>query len=315
MNSPLVSVLIPAFNSERFIAKCVESVLGQNYGRVEVIVVDDGSTDGTREVLEHYKELKVISQTNQGACVARNKALCAADGDYIKFLDADDFLLAEAIALQVDAMKKLDANSMVYGDYIIHREGDVKAINNVVIQQEREQLPQLIMANILTSTPMHRKGLLKKVGGFDARFKSGQEWNLHVRLAAQGARFAYQPVKIYTHRVHFSADRISIKRKNSPSRLEGEVEKILMTLESVGAVSETSLAAFSACLWEIGRAALREGKQDLARSCFELAKTVSHKEMKHFWPTFYRINHALFGVRAAEKISQLTMHFKKSLFY
>jgi glycosyltransferase involved in cell wall biosynthesis len=316
MKTPLVSILIPAFNSERFIGQCVESVLGQGYGRVEVIVVDDGSSDGTREMLECYKEVKVISQTNQGACVARNKALVAAEGDYVKFLDADDFLLAGAISSQVDAMKRLDGNSLVYGDYSILREGAVRAVNNVVIQPGCEQLAQLIMANILTSTPMHRKDLLDKVGGFDARFKSGQEWNLHVRLAAKGARFVYQPAKVYTHRIHFSADRISIKRKNSPSRLEGELEKILMTLESVGGtVSETSLAAFSACVWEIGRAALREGKQDLARSCFDLAKTVSRKNMKLFWPTFYKLNHDLFGVRAAEKISQLTMHFKKSLFY
>ena len=69
MKTPLVSILIPAFNSERFIGQCVESVLGQGYGRVEVIVVDDGSSDGTREMLECYKEVKVISQTDRKSVV------------------------------------------------------------------------------------------------------------------------------------------------------------------------------------------------------------------------------------------------------
>ncbi|MNJ68898.1 hypothetical protein D3C77_651910 [compost metagenome] len=89
-----------------------------------------------------------------------------------------------------------------------------------------------------------------------------------------------------------------------------------MTLRSVdNGLSETSLAAFSACVWGIGRAALREGRRDLASQCFELAKQISREDMKLFWPAVYKINHGLFGASTAEKISQLTMRFKRSLFY
>ena len=316
MNGPLVSVLIPAFNSENFICQCIESVLDQDYAPVEIIVVDDGSTDKTSVKLCGYTGIKVLSQANQGACEARNKAIHAASGKYIKFLDADDYLLAGALAAQVELMETLDSRSIVYGDYSILREGVIKAVSNSVIDHESDQLAQLVMANILTSTPMHRKGLLVGIGGFDARFKSGQEWNLHVRLAAAGVKFVYSPGAVYVHRVHFSENRISIKRKNSPSRLQAELDKLLMTLHSVdNQLSETSLAAFSACVWGIGRAAWREGKQDLANACFDLAQKTSPQQMTLFWPRLYKINYSLFGISAAEKISQLSMRFKKSLFY
>lgn len=315
MSDPLVSVLIPAFNAEQYISDCVNSVREQAYDDWEIIVVDDGSTDGTLEVLSRYHDVKVVSQAKQGACVARNRALAEARGTYIKFLDADDFLQAGALRSQVDALQRLDSSAIVYGDYSILREGSVTAITNTDIH-DGEQLAQLIMANIMTSTPLHRRQLLEKVGGFDARFRSGQEWNLHVRLAAAGARFIYQPEHIYTHRVHFAAERISIKRRYSAGCLEGEVEKVLMTLESVrAAATAKSLAAFSAQLWGIGRSALREGQEALANRCFELARDIAHDDLDRFWPTFYKINYHLFGVRAAERISQLTMRSKKSLFY
>lgn len=316
MKDPLVSILIPAFNAERYVSPCVESVLSQEYGKLEVIVVDDGSSDGTLEALSRYKNIKVITQSNQGACAARNQALGAARGTYIKFLDADDFLHPGAIRSQVDAIQRLNSISIVYGDYSILREGAVKTVSNVVIQQDSEQLAQLVMANLMTSTPLHRKNLLDKVGGFDVRFKSGQEWNLHVRLAALGTQFVYHPQEIYMHRVHFSEDRISIKRRKSPSRLEYEKQKMLMTLHSVEQhASAKSRAAFAARLWDIGREALREGREDLASECFDLARQLSISDLKLFWPTLYKINHRLFGVRGAEKLSQLTLRFKKSLFY
>lgn len=316
MRDPLVSVLIPAFNAQEYVCECVDSVRSQDYGQLEIIVVDDGSSDATLEALSRHPDITVISQANQGACVARNRALAAASGVYIKFLDADDFLQAGALRSQVDALRRLDSNAIVYGDYSILREGSVTVIANVEIRQDDEQLAQMVMANIMTSTPLHRRQWLDKVGGFDVRFPSGQEWNLHVRLAAAGARFVYQPGNIYTHRVHHSADRISVRRRQSPDRLESEVQKILMTLDSVSAdATAKSLAALSARLWENGRSALREGREALANRCFDLAREVSRDDLDRFWPTFYRINYHLFGIRGAERISRLTTRSGKSLFH
>jgi glycosyltransferase involved in cell wall biosynthesis len=91
---PLVSILIPAYNAQRWIASSIESAIGQSWPRKEIIVVDDGSTDQTLAVARRFasKEVMVTTQTNQGAAAARNKALALSQGDYIQWLDADDLL-------------------------------------------------------------------------------------------------------------------------------------------------------------------------------------------------------------------------------
>lgn len=99
----LVSILIPCFNAERWLAQTVESTLAQTWPNTEVIVVDDGSTDGSLDIARSFESqgVTVITQENRGACVARNRALEAASGDYIQYLDADDLLSTDKIERQV----------------------------------------------------------------------------------------------------------------------------------------------------------------------------------------------------------------------
>lgn len=100
---PLISVIVPAYNSERWLTECCESVLGQTYPNVELIVVNDGSTDGTRALLRNIAEkdnrVRVIHTENCGVCHARNTGLNAAAGAYIAFLDADDLLFPNSLKL------------------------------------------------------------------------------------------------------------------------------------------------------------------------------------------------------------------------
>ncbi len=110
MNKPLVSVIIPAFNAEKYIAETVKSVLSQTYPNIEVLIIDDGSTDNTFEVAQLYraKNIKVFSQVNKGASAARNNGLKSAGGKYIQFLDADDFLSEDKIELQVELLEQYE---------------------------------------------------------------------------------------------------------------------------------------------------------------------------------------------------------------
>jgi glycosyltransferase involved in cell wall biosynthesis len=103
---PLVSILIPAFNSERWIAETIESALGQTWENTEILIVDDGSTDQTLSVARKFASasISVVTQSNQGAARARNKAYSLSQGDYIQWLDADDLLAPDKISKQMEVL-------------------------------------------------------------------------------------------------------------------------------------------------------------------------------------------------------------------
>src|SRR5437764_12152398 len=103
---PLVSILVPAYNSQEWLADTLRSAIAQTWPRKEIIVVDDGSKDQTTEVARRFasKEVAVVTTENQGAAAARNKALSLSQGDYIQWLDADDLLAPDKVEKQVEAL-------------------------------------------------------------------------------------------------------------------------------------------------------------------------------------------------------------------
>ncbi len=113
---PLVSILIPCYNSEQWLAETIKSALAQTWKNIEIIVVDDGSTDNSLTVAKSFNSpfIKVISQKNQGASAARNRALKEAQGDFIQYLDADDLLESNKIEIQLQTLQK-NTNSNVVG--------------------------------------------------------------------------------------------------------------------------------------------------------------------------------------------------------
>ncbi len=103
---PLVSILIPAYNAEKWLADTLRSAIAQTWDRKEIIVVDDGSKDQTLAIARQFESdcLKVFTQKNQGAAATRNRAFSLSKGDYIQWLDADDLLAPEKIAKQMEAL-------------------------------------------------------------------------------------------------------------------------------------------------------------------------------------------------------------------
>src|SRR5690349_8578340 len=108
MTSPLVSILIPAYNAEQWIGETLESALQQTWPNTEIIVVDDGSTDGTLQAARQFtaRGVKVSTQPNSGAAAARNKAFELSKGEYIQWLDADDLLSSQKIAAQMEIAQR-----------------------------------------------------------------------------------------------------------------------------------------------------------------------------------------------------------------
>lgn len=224
-SSPLVSILIPSYNAERWLAESIASAVGQSYPDVEVVVVDDGSTDGSVRVARSFegRGVRVFEQANSGACAARNAALERSGGAYVKFLDADDVLLPGAVAAQVAALEGELEDVASFGmavrcDAALRplrggRPPSVDYEGRLASEDLAERLAFLLERNVQTSRPLHRRPLLERVGGFDARLRAGQEYDLHMRMAVSGVRFKFVPEVGVLNRDHSGAHRITNTKK------------------------------------------------------------------------------------------------------
>ena len=119
MDNPKVSILIPLYNSELYISETIDSCLNQSYPNIEIIIVDDGSTDNGLKIARQYEmkytNIRIDTQSNRGAPVARNRAFKLSTGKYIQYIDADDLLHPDKIYLQMEALKNVDERSIVLG--------------------------------------------------------------------------------------------------------------------------------------------------------------------------------------------------------
>jgi hypothetical protein len=194
---------------------------------VEILIVDDGSTDGTLGKAQGYASaypdrIRVFSQQNAGACVARNRALAQSEGDYIKFLDADDVLTPDAIAKQVAALDGETVETVPFG-LEVHCDGGLRPrsdceprvpdrIDAVFSGDPAQRVAWLLENNIQTSCPLHPRHLLEKVGGFDEMLLRAQEYDLHLRIAIAGGRFKCVPHPNALIRDHSAPTRITNQR-------------------------------------------------------------------------------------------------------
>ena len=120
-----VSVIIPVYNVEKYLPECLDSILGQTHRRLEIIVIDDGSSDCTGRIADEYSQkdsrLKVIHQENSGVSVARNAGLDAAVGDFVAFMDGDDWADADWIETQLETLHRWDADIAVCGCELVYK--------------------------------------------------------------------------------------------------------------------------------------------------------------------------------------------------
>lgn len=193
MTQPLVSIVIPTYNRAHLIGDAIASCLNQTYPNTEIIVVDDGSTDDTVQMLEEQygDQLRVIQQRNQGPAIARNTGVAAAQGDYIQFCDTDDLLYPSKIERCLKEIVDQPDVALVYTRY---RFVDEDGVTPMAIPESKllseDIFCDLIRANgspIQTSTTLIRKTAFDAVGGFraDEDQRCAEDWDLFLRLASQ----------------------------------------------------------------------------------------------------------------------------------
>jgi len=214
---PKVCVIIPAYNRAEFIRETIDSVLNQTYKNIELIVVDDGSTDCTMEILQEYKDRLVVLQhpggVNKGQSAAINLGMIKSANKYVAILDSDDLFAPEKIQLQVEFLEKHPYIGLVYGNgYAINERG--KKIYSIYEFGHCEHSdPELVLMDCYFSLPsnsMVRRNVLEEVGGFDEALRSAQDHDMAIRIA-EVSKLAYLDKKLFYYRRHGN----SISAKNA----------------------------------------------------------------------------------------------------
>lgn len=210
---PKVSVIIPTYNRAGMVCEAIESVLNQTFKDVEAIVVDDGSTDGTGEVLRgRYDErVRYFYQPNSGRSAARNRGIEASNARYLLFLDSDDFLLPQAVEHEVAFLDAHPDVDVVYTDGFFCDATGQNA-SRIALARPAHSLDNLledmVISNVILAchTAMVRRSALDTIGPpyFDKMLRGTEDEDLWIRLAARGSAFVYLDVPTCQYRVHGS---------------------------------------------------------------------------------------------------------------
>jgi glycosyltransferase involved in cell wall biosynthesis len=189
---PQVSILIPCYNADRWIAQAIDSALAQTYPHKEVIVVDDGSTDRSLEIIQSYGDrIRWEAQPNQGGNVARNRLLALSTGEWLQYLDADDYLLPDKIMQQVTALEP-DID-VIYSPSVFEYCNESPPRQAIMPIPEPHD-PWILLARWWlpqTGSPLWRRAAIASVGGWKVNQPCCQEHELYLRLLKAGKRFAY----------------------------------------------------------------------------------------------------------------------------
>ena len=195
-NHATVSVVIPCYNGAHFLSKAIDSVLTQTVAVDEILVVDDGSTDNTREVAVSYgNRVTYIFQKNKGLAGARNTGIKAAKSDWVALLDADDWWMPDKIELQKRVVS--DDTVLVYtGVWFVNSDG---SSTQCPAASPNTLWPALRTRNLITpSTVMIRKVSLTEIGGFNESIRACEDWDMWVRLIPKGEfKAVVEPVTGY----------------------------------------------------------------------------------------------------------------------
>lgn len=232
LGQPLVSIVIPTANRYELLEKTLNSVCVQTYSNWEVIVVDDGSTDRTAELVQQYtfrderfKWMVRPEHEPRGGSACRNLGASRGSGEYTIFLDSDDILGQECLERRIQYIaQRPNVDFVVFQAEVFERTpGDLNLPFNV--PKVRPALDRLLELDYpwQTSGPIWRSSALRRIGGWDASLPSWQDWELHIRAICRGLSYEVVNVCDYYFRRSPSADRTNYRQRHDPAHLRAAI--------------------------------------------------------------------------------------------
>lgn len=204
---PKISVVMPAYNAEKYIGESIDSILNQTYGDFEFIIINDGSRDSTKEIILSYSDNRIVyleNEINSGIVVTLNKGLKYATGEYIARMDADDIAVAERLEKQIEFMEK-NKDVGVLGTGICIFGEDVQEQARVFTTNPEQLKAELIFNSCIAHpTVMMRSNILKNNGlSYDLEYAGAEDYNLWWKIA-KVSRIATIPDLLVKYRIHSS---------------------------------------------------------------------------------------------------------------
>lgn len=318
---PLVSILIPAYNAERWIAETIRSALAQTWPRKEIIIVDDGSSDQTLSIARQFasKDVSITTQQNQGASMARNNALKLCQGDYIQWLDADDLLSPNKIASQItvaeDCGDKRKLLSSRWG-YFLYRPDKAKFVPTAlwcdltpvewVVRKWEQNL------HMQTATWLVSRELTEAAGPWDRRLMGDDdgEYFCRVLLASSGVRFVTD-AKVY-YRVTDCSRWSYVGR--SDNKKEAHILGMQLQINYLRSLEDNERTrAASVKYLQTWLGLFLEDRMDLVQQLQQLAATLGGQLQTPRLPWKYAWIQKLFGWPTANRVRRIYNHYKSLL--
>jgi len=283
---PRVSVIIPVFDAARTIGQAIESVHAQTFTDFEIIAVDDGSTDASVEILRRYGDaVKVLQQKNRGPSAARNLGIANSTGEYLGFLDADDWWKPEFLTRMVAALDRDAESVMAYCDLQL-----VDSLGNpfqTSLMAARENRPPTVrdmldsLWPIMPSGVVVRRGALEAVGGYAEPLRAFEDVYLWLLLREKGP-FAYVPEKLAVWRfAHFPAPLKPSGGQEAAGRIFRQMVKARYRVDPIRQVRSRERAPRS-ILGYIGLDALAHGDRTTARNAFMRAISLDPYRVRNY---------------------------------
>lgn len=300
---PLVSIVIPCFNREAFVCKAITSALEHNYPNKEVIVIDDGSTDGSLNVIRSFgATVHWETGPNRGACAARNRGLVLAKGSYVQFLDADDYLEGHLISGLVTAALK-ECADIVFGPYAFAFPDGKRVSGHLIPRcEDFETLVSWWLTDrfVPPCSVLWRAEYLRSIGGWNSAIVRNQDGELIYRALLSGARFSFSSAGRGIYVQHTSATRVSTNFKITSFLSQLSIYEYIK-VECQKRLWTKALTALAKAYYNLAVLAYIHGHDMVAQEALFRAAELGLR--RHYGTLAHRIAASILGLRLKVKLS------------